>query len=374
MKRFLGIGILLTVIMGASMGQELRQERFLMTFIPNVQFSPLYVALEQGYFAEAGFALEVEYLNEPDVVDLVATGQATFGLVSGEQVILSVAQSRPIISVYNWFQEYPIGIVVSAESDIQTVADLRGVTVGIPGRFGASYSGLTALLTANGMTESDISLEEIGFNAPEVFCLGVVQASVVYSNNEPLQIRNRAQAGDCGAVQDVRVIRVSDSLDLVSNGLITSLATRENNPELVQAGVTAWHRGLFDVITNPASAYLMSAVYVENLPLSEALEARLQALSAEQMVFLETDPDNEAIRASRTALLETLRAEFTPDELIQFEVLMATIALWDSETLGEYHPESWDTMQDILLEMGILDTPMETNMLYTNEFVPNEAE
>src|SRR4051812_19719196 len=79
----------LTLIVGA---QEPQPERFLLTFIPNIQFSPMYVSIEQGYFSEAGYDVSLEYLNEPDVIDLVAAGQVHFGVASGEQVILANAR------------------------------------------------------------------------------------------------------------------------------------------------------------------------------------------------------------------------------------------------------------------------------------------
>ena len=67
---------------------------------------------------------------------------------------------------------------MAAEDGEASLDQLPGMTVGIPGRFGASYSGLTTLLESAGLTEADIELNEIGFNAPEVFCLGAVDAAV----------------------------------------------------------------------------------------------------------------------------------------------------------------------------------------------------
>src|SRR5262249_7086497 len=132
-------------------------------------------------------------------------GQRHFGIISGEQVIQARANDRPVVFVYEGYQKYPIGIATPLDSGITSVADLKGRKVGIPGRFGASYTGLTAVLAANDMTESDIDLQEIGFNAADVVCVGGVDAAVVYINNEPLQIDDRAKAGNCGTVTGVKV-------------------------------------------------------------------------------------------------------------------------------------------------------------------------
>jgi NitT/TauT family transport system substrate-binding protein len=367
MRGIMGL-VLLGVMVPLTGAQDLPKEQFLLTFIPNIQFAPVYVAIEKGYFAYADMDVSVEYLNEPDVLDLVASGQNNFGIVSAEQVILAGAQGRPISYVYNWFQKYPVGIVYNANAGITSVADLAGKSVGIPGRFGTSYSGLTTILTANGLSESDIDLQEIGFNAPEVFCLGQVDAAVVYINNEPLQISNRIQSGDCGDVQEIGVFAVSDYVDLVSNGVITNQALLENDPAKVQAFVTAYHLGLQDAINNPAEAYLLSVAHVENLPLSDAFKTELEALAKSQGAFLATEPSREAIQASRVAMRKELMAKFGADELVQFEVLLNTIALWDGEQLGMSDPQAWENMRDILISLNALTQDVDLSKLYTNQF------
>jgi NitT/TauT family transport system substrate-binding protein len=364
MTGLLILGLMMPVI-GA---QDLPKEQFLLTFIPNIQFSPIYVAIEKGYFAYAGMDVSVDYLNEPDVLDLVASGQNNFGIVSAEQVILAGAQGRPISYVYNWFQKYPVGIVYNTGAGVTSVADLAGKSVGIPGRFGASYSGLTTILTANGLSESDIDLQEIGFNAPEVFCLGQVDAAVVYINNEPLQISNRIASGECGDTQEIGVFAVSDYVNLVSNGVITNQALLENDPAKVQAFVTAYHLGLKDVINNPAEAYLLSVAHVENLPLSEAFKTELEALAKSQRAFLAFEPSFEAIQTSRVTMREALMAQFGADELVQFEVLLNTIELWDVPTLGMSDSQAWENMRDVLIALNALTQEVDLSKLYTNQF------
>lgn len=371
-KRIVFVLLFSFVFYGVAIAQDdLAEERFLLTFVPNIQFSPLYVAIEQGYFQEAGYEVTVEYLNEPDVVDLVAAGQANFGMVSGEQVITAVSRQRPIVYVYEWFQQYPVGVVVDAASDIEQPSDLAGKRIGLPGRFGASYSGLTTLLMANDLTERDVELQEIGYVAPDVFCTGgTVDAVVVYLNNEPLQIQLRADAGECGDVESVRVLPVAESTDLVSNGVITSTDLLETDPDYVAAIVSGFDQGLRDVINNPARAYLLSEAHVEGLPLSDTLREQLTTLADEQDAFLAEDPTREEIAASRTTMLETLQSAITdPAERIQFQVLLASIDLWDAVQLGHSDIASWEAMQSILLELGSLDDAIELDGIFTNQFV-----
>ena len=346
--------------------QETRDLTFFLTFIPNVQFSPVYVALDKGYFGELNVTLQ--HGDEPDGVNLIAANQMQFGVISGEQVIQARANDRPVVFIYEWFQEYPVGIVVPANGDMKTVADLAGHKVGIPGRFGASYSGLVALLSATDMTEADIQLEPIGFNAPEVVCVGAVEAAVVYINNEPLQIEQQAAAGDCGDWQGVQVLPVAAAVDMVSNGLVTNEETIADDPELVQAVVSAFDAGTRASINNPAEAFLISAQYVENLLTNELATVLMNEATA-QTEFLATEPNAEAIAESRLALRERLGELFDDAALVQFDVLLNTIALWEADILGLTDSESWDLTQDVLLTMGFLEAPIDISAAFTNEFI-----
>ncbi len=372
MRKILGTALISCFIFLSSLGAQadLIQERILLTFIPNIQFAPFYLGIADGHFARQGFEVTLEHLQEPDVLDLVAAGQADFGIVSGEQVILARAKSRDVVYVYEWFQEYPVGIVMISDDDGADLANLTGMTVGIPGRFGASYSGLTTLLQSAGLSEDDIELNEIGFNAPDVFCLGAVDAAVVYVNNEPLQIRDRLAAGDCGDVTGMAIVSVASRVDLVSNGLIVSADLAERDPDKVQGLVNGFNSALKATINNPAKAYLASGAFVETLPGEPEFLTLLRELAAEQEVFLATDPTREQIGESRSDMVELLANALGPDNLTQFEVLLRTIELWDADTLGHSDLSSWEAMSDTLRLMGFLsDDAPDLNAAFSNQFV-----
>ncbi len=354
---------------------DLAEERILLTFVPNIQFAPFYVGIETGAFANAGFDLALEHLQEPEVLDLVAVGHADFGIVSGEQVILARSRGRDVIYVFEWFQQYPVALVFSSELDMSALDHLRGLKVGIPGRFGASYSGLTTLLNSAGLTETDIELSEIGFNAPEVFCLGAVDAAIVYVNNEPLQIRNRAAAGECDAVEDVDVITISSQVDLVSNGLIVNRRLIIEEPDTVSRMVGALYEALRMAIDNPAAAYLASLAYVETLPSDESLIAELELAAEGQAEFLETKPERRAIAESRADLAQQLSQQFDAATLTQFHVLLNSIELWDAQDLGVSDLASWEAMRDTLALMGFLGDDLgDLSEAFTNEFIAGSSE
>lgn len=291
--------------------------RLPMGYIPNVQYAPLYVAVENGYFREEGIEIEFDYSFETDGVALVGANELQFSLASGEQVLLARAQGLPVTYVLGWWQQYPVGVIAKQEQGIRTPADLVGKKVGLPGPFGASYIGLRALLSVNGLQESDLTLDSVGFNQVEALVSGQDQAVVIYINNEPIQLRAQGYALD--------EIRVADYVQLASNGLLTNEATIAENPDLVRRMVRAFVRGIAAAIEDPDTAYEICKKYVEGLD----------------------------------------RA----DERVQMEILTASIAIWQSERIGYSDPQAWENMQQVLLEMSLVETPLDLTKAFTNEFI-----
>jgi len=286
-------------------------------YIPNIQFAPLYVAMDRGYFESFGIDLELDYSFETDAVALVGADEMQFAVVSGEQVLLARAQKLPVVYTFAWYQDYPVALVSKQEQGIRTPQDLAGKKIGLPGLFGANYIGLRALLSAAGLQESDVTLDSIGFNQVEALAADQEQAVVGYVANEPIQLSAQGY--------DVDVLRVADYVQLASNGLITNEKTLAENPQLVQGMVKALSLGIADTITDPQTAYESSLKYVDQLVLA--------------------------------------------DEKLQKEILATSIEFWKTDVLGRSDPAAWQNMHDLLLDMGLLTAPLDLEKAYTNEFI-----
>lgn len=288
-----------------------------MGYIPNIQYAPFYVALDKGYFAEAGFKVEFDYRFETDGVALVGSNEMPFALVSGEQVLLARAQDLPVVFVMAWYQEYPIAVISKAGSGIKTPADLVGRQIALPGLFGANYIGLRALLSSGGVAIEDVTLNSISFTQAAALTAGEEDIVVGYINNEPVQLRSEGIAVD--------ILPVSDYVELAANGILTNETMINEHPDKVRGFVLATLRGLADTIADPDAAYEISKKYVEGL------------------------------------------AEV--DEAVQKEVLALSIELWRADPLGFANPQAWDNMQEVLIEMGLLTSEMDLDAAFTNDFI-----
>lgn len=286
-----------------------------MGYIPDPQFAPVYVALDKGYFADAGFDVELDYSFETDSVALVGSGQEPFGLVSGDVVLSARAEEVPLVYVMEWYQKNPIAVVSRVEADITSPADLVGRQVGIPGLWGATFIGYGGLTDAAGLDPEAINLEEIGFNQIESLLTGQVDAALVYANNEPIQLNAMGES--------INIIPISDYVDLVATGVVTNETFAAENPDRVRGFVAALIKGLEDTLNDPEEAFEISKKYVEGLD------------------------------DSRRGVLD------------------ASIEMWRGAKLGETDPASWETTQNTLLGMGFLAAPLDDlEAAYTNEFLP----
>lgn len=302
----------------ASGSGELTKILLPMGYVPNIQFAPIYVAIEKGYFREAGIDLELDYKLETDGVALVGAGDLPFAVVSGEQVLLARAQGLPVVYVAAWFQQYPVSVVAKSEAEVLVPQDLKGKKIGLPGLFGANYVGLRALLSEAKMSESDVTLDSIGFNQVDLMAAGEQDVIVGYTANEPIQLRARGIP--------VTEIRVADYVQLASNGILANEKVIAENPELVRAFVGAFLKGLADTIANPEEALELSKAHIPN--------------------FADLDPE------------------------VQIQVLGTSIEQWKAERLGYSDPQAWQNMQEVLLEAGLISEAMDLNKAFTNEFVP----
>ncbi|MCY3946630.1 MAG: ABC transporter substrate-binding protein [Anaerolineaceae bacterium] len=380
MRQVLIALVVLLMTAGNATAQEPVTTELFLTFIPNVQFAPVYVAIENSYFAEEGLDVRIRHGAEHDGVDLVAANQLQLGIFGGEQVLLARSQGRPVVSVYEWFQQFPAGVVATIGADYDSpeeFSDLAGKRVGIHGRSGVTWTAFVALMNAAGLNEGDFELETVGFNVPELVCLGLIDAAVVYLNNEPLQIDDRISARDCGDVQGYRVFPVTPVADLVSNVIVTNETTIDAAPDLVQAFVNAFDRGLQATIANPAAAMLASAPYVEGLlapgdteVLASLAQMALDVADKDTTPLVEAEAGKGDLEAQLEELRATLGRGLSSSAKLQSSVLLATLPLWQADVLGYSDRDSWVTTADALLAAGMLESAPDIDPAYTNRFVP----
>lgn len=320
MRQRLRIALLLALILvlsacaaPASNTGELRQIVVGMPYIPNIQFAHFYVADIEGYFAEEGLDVTFDYNFENDVVQRIATNnQITFALASADSILLARNKGLPVKAVMATTQAFPIGFISKKDAGITSAEDLRGKSIGIPGRFGASYIGLQAILRASNLTEDDVSIQEVGFAQVAALTNDNVDVVSGYINNEPIQLAN--------AGVDVSVIKVSDRYPLASDHVIVSEKTLADDRELVEKFTRALIKGMNTVSENPNQSY----------------QTALAAIPEANQV----------------------------DPAIGLAVLESTISLWQTADVGVIQESNWQNTHNLLVQMGLIPADLQVTDAY----------
>jgi len=298
-------------------GSTLKKVSIGLGYIPDIQFAPFYVAQSKGYYKAAGLDVTFHHGIETDLIGSMVLGHDTFVFAGGDEELVARSKNLQVVDVATIFRRYPVSLIVPANSPIRTLNDLKGHTIGVPGPFGSTYTGLLALLYQAHLSLSDIKVQSVGFTQVAALIAHRVDAVMGYSNNEPLQLKSQGF--------DVHTFDVSDYQPLVSNGIITTMDTLHNQPQLVRDFVQATIKGLKDVIVDPSGAVQISKSYVPNLNPAKAML-----------------------------------------------VLQATIPIWQGNgqvLLGYNDSTTWQSMMQFLVAQKIIPPVQDITQAYTNQTV-----
>jgi len=293
-----------------------------LTYIPNIQFSPFYVAESSGLFTAEGVRPTLRHHGASEgLFTALVAGQEDFVIAGGDEMLQARAEGADLVSIATYYRSYPVVIIVPADSDITTTADLRDHSIGLPGRYGESWFGLQVALKAAGLTEQDVTIEEIGYTQQAALTTGKVDAIVGFANNDAVQF---TLAGF-----ETRSLPLAEEVPLVGISLITTRAYAEANPEATRAVADGMVAGIAAVVADPAAAVQASVPYVPGLAESDA---------------------QQSARAT----------------------LDATIAVWAPEgaaVTGRQDEQAWAAMTAFMAEQGLTATAQDAAAAMSNDYV-----
>jgi NitT/TauT family transport system substrate-binding protein len=213
-------------------------------FIPSVQFAQFYLAEQAGYYDEAGLDVTFQNKIDPELITLLARGAIDIGMADGTSVIPAVSQGIPVAYGATIYARNPNVVFSLGESGIESVTDLAGKTIGIPGRFGSSWVALQALLDSAGLTPEDLEIVSYpDFGQSVAVVQGQVDAATGFITNEPVQLRLLGL--------DVNELSAQGSARLPGPGLVVGRDTLESKGDAVRAFTAATVRAMEDISADP---------------------------------------------------------------------------------------------------------------------------
>lgn len=292
----------------------------ILDYVANTNHTGMYVALDQGYYAEAGLNVSIIEPTEGATATLIAVGKGDFGVSYQEDVTMALASADPlpIRAIATVIQHNTSGFATYAGKGIASPADFEGKTYagwGGPGeeavlravmkRAGADFSKLNMVI-------SDGS----GFAALQN------QADIMWFFEGWDNVK--CALADF-PIDYMELRQLDERLDYYTPVLITSERMISEKPETVRAFLAATARGY---------------------------------------AFAEQNPEQSA------AILQKYAPDYSLDMLTMSQTYLSAKYSEDAPRWGEMKDEVWDGYTELLMEYGVIDRAIPAGACYTNEFLP----
>jgi NitT/TauT family transport system substrate-binding protein len=286
----------------------------------------LVVAKEKGFFADAGLDVTINQgKGSGSTAQIVASKAVQFGFADGFVVGNSVSKGMKLKMVAGVYRRNPCAALVLEESDIKSPKDLEGKTVGIA-TGSAQFQQWPAFMKGAGLEPSKVRVINVdGAGAGPALISGQVAAIAGFAQGYIPSIEIRGK-------KKVRAFWYADEgVTAMSNGIIVHQDLLAE-PDLIRGMVRATMKGFIYGRANADEMTQIVKKYQETT--DPAITLREAQLSWSTWVTLTTA----------------------------------------NKPLGWMAPEDWTATVAVLKAYGGVTTPLEAAELYTNEFVPTEAE
>ncbi len=298
---------------------ELEKVSIVLDWTPNTNHTGIYVAKEKGYFEEEGLDVEILLPGEAGADQLVASGKAEFGISAQESLTQARVQGVPIVSIGAIIQHNTSGFASPVDKGIETPKDFEGKT------YGGWGSPVEQAVIESLMKNEGADVEKVDFvNMGDSDFFTAVNRDIDFAWIYYAWTGVEAELRD----EELNMIYLTDyseKLDYYTPVITTNEDMISNNPDTIKSFMAAVSKGYQFAIDNPADA---ADILIQEVP----------------------DLDAELVKASQ----EWLSPKYQDDA-----------SKW-----GEQKAEVWENYSEWMFENGLLDSELEAEKAFTNEFLP----
>lgn len=215
-------------------GRELDKATLTLNWYPYGEHAPFYYGKAKGIYEKHGIDLEIRAgQGSQKTVQATAANQTDFGWADTPALLAGVSQGMPIKSIGVFLQTTPSSVQFFSEKNIESPADLRGMSIASTAGDALSKT-FPAFLEANGLSEGDVQLQNTDAAGKMAAVMsGQVDALLGYATDQGPTMQEKAG-------KSVSYLRFADyGLNFFSNGLMTSERNLAERGDLVQRMVTA---------------------------------------------------------------------------------------------------------------------------------------
>ncbi len=313
--------LLLAVAMIAALGACQRKSEevtVVLDWTPNTNHTGLYVAVENGYFADNGLDVNIIQPSENSVVQLVAAGSAQFGIDFQESLTFARDAGIPVVSIGAVLQHNTSAFASPVDRGILSAKDFEGKTYGGWG-MDMETATLKYMMSEDGGDFDQLEIATIGdTDFLTAATMGSIDFAWIYEGWEGINAELEGV--------DLNYVPFSDDpiFDYYTPIIITSEAMVSDNSEMVTAFMDAVVKGYTYAAENPDE-------------------------SADILLKYAPELDAELVHASQDYL--------------------SPLYIDDAESFGVQKAEVWDRYTQWLYDQGFIETLVDSSTAFTNDFV-----
>ncbi|GAA2786414.1 ABC transporter substrate-binding protein [Crossiella cryophila] len=238
-----------------------KQITLTLNWYPYGEHAPFYHGLKQGIFRKHGINLKIQAgQGSGKTVQAVGGGQTEFGWADTASLLTAVDSGVPVKSLGVYLQTTPASVQFFGDKGFSKPSDLKGRTVALTAGDALSKT-FGAFLKQNGMTETDVRIQNIDPAGKIAAVIADRADSLVgNANDQGPTIQDKAK-------KPVSYLRFADfGLNYYSDGLLTSTALLDKDPDLAKRMVAATTEAWAEAEKNPAAAVESMQGAAEQLP------------------------------------------------------------------------------------------------------------
>ena len=286
----------------------------------SLEFYAPIVAETLGFFEENGVKAKLaSAAEEIPSTAFLENGDADVAMADIDELIISAAKGGTQKAVFSPQHQNTAGTVVPADSDIQSFENLRGKSIGLASE--EDSASVEAQLKAAGLSKDDVKTIVVGTSGPLIkstFDKGDIDA---YAGAISDFTAMRATG------MELRNITPEDVQKIDGNPTALMPETLETKREAIVGFLRGWAMGQHLGLTKP-----------------EAVEA---------MVRKKVPAEWRNEKVAKAALEQTIVLH-TPD---------------DPKRIGDLRPEVWETGQDLLYSVGIIEEKVDVSKILDDSLI-----
>jgi len=222
--------------------------KVMLDWVPNTNHTGLYAAKAKGWYEEQGLDVQIMQPPEGGTAQLIASGQAEFGISYQEEVTYARSNDMPVVSIAAIIQHNTSGFASPKEKNIVSPKDFEGK------KYGGWGSPIEKAVIQSIMAKENADVEQVEFvNVGATDFFTVTQRDVdfewIYYGWTGIEAELRGFP-----INYIELREIAPELDFYTPVIIVNESFIQKHPDTIQRFMEATAKGYEFAIQHPEEA------------------------------------------------------------------------------------------------------------------------